>query len=271
MGSLALMAFLCRDVSADLLSAACERLGVRVASWGSTRRYLTSAGSRNSWLLLVGYLMAWLPFAMVERVAFLYHYFPAFLLTVYGCALALDAAADALPRPAEPRAAALGLPALFPTPCRRHRGQLTSCLSGCASFCLRRCPARPAVVALLTLLMLGSSTYFLPLYVGWPMEQAEAARRVHLLDTRTLARAPIDYALSLAASGGGSEGGLSEETKLKWRRQLVLHNHGLGQGRIVEGRGQELHDLLHSHREEHATVHEQHLLDHAHLASLGAR
>lgn len=38
---------------------------------------------QNSCLLIVGYLMAWLPFKFVDRVTFLYHYIPAFLLTIY--------------------------------------------------------------------------------------------------------------------------------------------------------------------------------------------
>merc|ERR1740124_813956 len=44
----------------------------------------------NGWLLLIGYLVAWLPFAMVERVAFLYHYIPPLLLTFLGAGIAFD-------------------------------------------------------------------------------------------------------------------------------------------------------------------------------------
>ena len=44
----------------------------------------------NGWLLVVGYLVAWLPFAFVERVAFLYHYIPPLLLTFLGAGIAFD-------------------------------------------------------------------------------------------------------------------------------------------------------------------------------------
>lgn len=46
---------------------------------------------RWGWLMVAGHLMAWLPFAMVTRVAFLYHYIPALLLSVLATALVFDA------------------------------------------------------------------------------------------------------------------------------------------------------------------------------------
>jgi len=38
--------------------------------------------SANGWLLLAGYFVNWLPFILVERVAFLYHFLPSLLLSL---------------------------------------------------------------------------------------------------------------------------------------------------------------------------------------------
>jgi len=44
----------------------------------------------NGWLLLLGYAFSLLPFALVARVTFLYHYIPALLLAFFAAGLAFD-------------------------------------------------------------------------------------------------------------------------------------------------------------------------------------
>ena len=107
---------------------------------------------RYAMLLLVGHLMAWLPFAWVSRVAFLYHYIPALLLSVLATALAFDA---------------------LTRPLARVRISLGPC--GVATL-------RDALAAALLLLVALSSLYFLPLYLGWPLHPDDSARRTHRLD-----------------------------------------------------------------------------------------
>ena len=94
-------------------------------------------------LLLAGYLIAWLPFAWVERVAFLYHYIPPLLLTMLATGLAFEA----LTARAEGVAVAGGRLTL--------RAALALGLAGA--------------------FLVGFARYA-PLYTGWPVphEQAEA-------------------------------------------------------------------------------------------------
>ncbi|MBI5733196.1 phospholipid carrier-dependent glycosyltransferase [Candidatus Jorgensenbacteria bacterium] len=47
------------------------------------KRYLLqNAQHRNFWLLIIGYFSSLLPFALIERPAFLYHYFPALIFSI---------------------------------------------------------------------------------------------------------------------------------------------------------------------------------------------
>ncbi|KAL1511646.1 hypothetical protein AB1Y20_004938 [Prymnesium parvum] len=165
-GSSSLAAFLLHDLALSLLAARPKRFSIRPPR----RRCLTPLGLRNASLLLAGYLLAWLPFALVERVAFLYHYIPAFLLALFASALAFDAAADCL-------APARGALPIGPFPPRR---------AGLS------CPSRSWVALLLVALMLASAAFFLPIHIGLPLPQEMLARRVHLLDVRALAMAPVD-------------------------------------------------------------------------------
>ena len=103
---------------------------------------------RHGWLLLAGHALAWLPFAAVERVAFLYHYIPAMLLSLLSAGLAFDLLTQ--------RAATV----------RLYRGV----------------SLRELLAVLLLALALASFVYFLPLYLGWPMEPGEMARRARRLD-----------------------------------------------------------------------------------------
>ena len=46
----------------------------------------------TGWLLLLGYALNWLPFILVERVAFLYHFLPSLLHALLLLGLVLDVA-----------------------------------------------------------------------------------------------------------------------------------------------------------------------------------
>ena len=152
-----------------LLGGACppSGLGGGVYTFG-----LTPAARCNGWLLVCGYAMAWLPFAKVTRVAFLYHYIPALLLTFLGAAVACDALAALLCAPPSTQTQRAFLPnGLSP---QISPQQLTS---GAGSTCRR------ISVTLLIALMAFTTHHFLPLYLGWPMdidEQREAVRQLEL-------------------------------------------------------------------------------------------
>ena len=108
---------------------------------------------RWGWLLVSGHLMAWLPFAWVTRVAFLYHYIPALLLSVLATALVFDALTTRLAHVRVP-------------------------LGG------RAAPSLKAVLAAAVLVSVAlSSLYFAPLVFGWPLTPADSQRRTRLLDT----------------------------------------------------------------------------------------
>jgi len=106
----------------------------------------------NGWLLFIGYLVAWLPFAFVERVAFLYHYIPPLLLTFLGGGIAFDLLTV--------RLATL----------RLGRGR----------FCVS---ARNLLSLGMICVCAASSWYFAPLFLGLPMAPVEQGKRVKLLDT----------------------------------------------------------------------------------------
>ena len=97
----------------------------------------------NGWLLVAGYLIAWLPFAWVERVAFLYHYIPPLLLSMLATGLAFEALTA--------------------------RAERVSLLGG-------RLTLRGALALALAAIFLASFARYAPLYTGWPVprEQADA-------------------------------------------------------------------------------------------------
>ena len=102
----------------------------------------------RSWLLVVGHGLNWLPYMWVERVAFLYHYIPALLLTVLATAIVLDALTQPVAR-------------------------------------VRVCPglnARGLLVLLLLLVIILSSAYFMPLFMGWPLSETASRQRIPHLD-----------------------------------------------------------------------------------------
>ena len=99
---------------------------------------------RHAWLLVVGHLLAWLPFAAVERVAFLYHYIPSLLLSLFTVGLAVDM----LTRFAEPGRLLHSGTAFGPNP---NRGWLCCSLT-----------PRVGLVAVLIILALASFAYFSP-------------------------------------------------------------------------------------------------------------
>ena len=103
---------------------------------------------RHGWLLLAGHALAWLPFAAVDRVAFLYHYIPALLFSLLAAGLVFDVLTQ--------RAAAFALPRGF--------------------------TGRDLTAALLLTLALASFLYFLPLYLGWPIEPGDGVHRMRRLD-----------------------------------------------------------------------------------------
>ena len=103
---------------------------------------------RHGWLLLAGHALAWLPFAAVDRVAFLYHYIPALLFSLLAAGLVFDVLTQ--------RAAAFALPRGF--------------------------TGRDLAAALLLTLALASFLYFLPLYLGWPIEPGDGVHRMRRLD-----------------------------------------------------------------------------------------
>ena len=103
---------------------------------------------RHGWLLLAGHALAWLPFAAVDRVAFLYHYIPALLFSLLAAGLVFDVLTQ--------RAAAFALPRGF--------------------------TGRDLAAALLLTLALASFLYFMPLYLGWPIEPGDGVHRMRRLD-----------------------------------------------------------------------------------------
>ena len=137
----------------------------------------------NGWLLLVGYLVAWLPFAMVERVAFLYHYIPPLLLTFLGAGLAFDLLTVRLARvrfhPLRLRRGPFAPPAA---------AAAAAAAADCAAGACAPVPAPPSLslrsllCALLLVLFAVSSRYFAPLYFGFPMQPDEQSVRVKRLD-----------------------------------------------------------------------------------------
>mmetsp|Transcript_14724 Transcript_14724/g.24533 ORF Transcript_14724/g.24533 Transcript_14724/m.24533 type:complete len:206 (-) Transcript_14724:168-785(-) len=102
----------------------------------------------NGWLLILGHLFAWTPFAFVERVAFLYHYIPALLFSFLAVGFVFD----------------LILPA---TSARHSRIWL--------SF-------RVLISLIIQLGGVGSTCYFLPIFFGWPMDQNALSLRHLRLD-----------------------------------------------------------------------------------------
>ena len=101
------------------------------------------------WLLLIGHLISWVPFAWVHRVAFLYHYIPALLISVLATALAFDA---------------------LTSRCKHPR---------------IRDMCRVALASLLLAAILASSLYFMPLYLGWPLHPDEFQARLWRLEHLT--------------------------------------------------------------------------------------
>ena len=131
----------------------------------------------NGWLLLIGYLVAWLPFAMVERVAFLYHYIPPLLLTFLGAGIAFDLVTVRLAR-------------LRPFRPLVHYGRGSGSGAGAGAgggsavaAALDAISLREVLCALLLAVFAVTSCYFAPLYFGLPMQPDEQARRVKRLDT----------------------------------------------------------------------------------------
>ena len=104
----------------------------------------------NGYLLLAGYLLGWLPFALVERVAFLYHYIPSLLLSILGLGLSFDVLTS--------RAAAVRV--------------------------LRGISLRHVLSAALQIGAVLSLCYFAPLFYGMPMfDKAKQQRVVAQLET----------------------------------------------------------------------------------------
>lgn len=129
----------------------------RLCSCGARRRLGTARGApaavRHGWLLLCGHALGWLPFAAVKRVAFLYHYIPSLHLSLLAAGLALDHLLLAHPAPRRAPAAALATPSQL-----------------------------DLAVALTIALAAASFLFFLPLYLGWPIEPADSRWRAKLLD-----------------------------------------------------------------------------------------
>ena len=102
----------------------------------------------RGWLLTVGHALAWLPFARVKRVAFLYHYIPSLLFSFMAAGLVLDV--------------------------------LTA--RAVAAFPRRGWMLRAALVCALLTLVARSFVYFAPIYLGMPMEYREVKTRARQLE-----------------------------------------------------------------------------------------
>ena len=115
---------------------------------------------RHGWLLIAAHLMGWLPFALVKRVAFLYHYIPSLLISFLMSALTLDALTARL---------------VTITRCPRDTPRGDALASRLALL-------RGASCALILLTVAGSSCYFAPLYFGWPLPSEEMQTRAGRLE-----------------------------------------------------------------------------------------
>lgn len=120
-----------------------------------------SALLHNGWLLLATHLMGWLPFALVRRVAFLYHYIPQLLISFQMTALAFDELTRRL-------AGGGGTGGANSKSCRRL-ARLRACLA-----------------CFLLLPVACSSLHFAPLFYGWPLQPDDLQRRTDRLDLSSL-------------------------------------------------------------------------------------